>query len=122
MKIESKLLWEMHPEYLNENMLDEKKSEFNKGWNKCIDEFCELIELLEKPEEMKARYAKDKYDVCPTLTMQVEMLQASLDRNLPEGIKGVVQVSEDGSTITAGAISVGFVKQPDVEVKSDDNI
>jgi len=115
MKIESKLLWELRPERLNEDMLDEKRSEFNKGWNKCIDEFCELIELLEKPEEMKARYAKDKYDVCPALAMQVEMLQASLDKNLPEGTEGVVQASEDGS-----AISVGFVKQPSVEDKLTD--
>ena len=117
MKIESKLLWEMRPEYLNENMTDEKKSEFNKGWNKCINEFCELIKLLEKQEEMKERYAKYKDDPHPALTMHMETIQASLDKHLPEGIKGVVQASEDGS-----AISVGFVKQPDIEVKSDDNI
>ena len=115
MKIESKLLWEMRPEYLNEDMDNELKSEFNKGWNKCINEFCELIELLEKQEEMKERYAKYKDDPHPALTMHMETLQASLDKNLPEGIKGVVQKSEDGS-----AISVDFVKQPSAADKLTD--
>lgn len=117
MKIESKLLWEMCPEYLNENMADEKKSEFNKGWNKCINEFCELIKLLEKQEEMKARYAKDKYDLHPALTMHMETLQASLDKNLPDGFAGSIHSSEDGSVI-----SVDIVKciEPQENHDSDD--
>ena len=50
MKIDSEKLWQSRPEYLNEDMSDEKKSEFNKGWNKCLNEFYEIIKRLETEE------------------------------------------------------------------------
>ena len=42
--IDSFKLWQSRPEYLNDNMEDPIKSAEHRGWNKCNDEWLNIVE------------------------------------------------------------------------------
>ena len=96
MKIESEVLWQMRPEYLNEDMDNEVDSAFNKGWNKCIDEFHKTIQTLERAADLTEKYAKYKDFSNPGIAMAADMVKSSIEKHMPNAS---VEMSEDGSVL-----------------------
>ena len=41
--INAEKLFNSRPEWLNENMEDKEKSAYNKGWNACNNEWCNMV-------------------------------------------------------------------------------
>lgn len=54
-------LWQSRPEYLNDNMEDPIKSAEHRGWNKCNDEWLNIVKEQPKVGEWK-RTAEEKPD------------------------------------------------------------
>ena len=66
--ISEEKLFNSRPEWLNDNMEDKEKSAYNKGWNACNNEWCDMI------KEQLAAYDIDK--VCRELRNK-----GAVDRN-----------------------------------------